>query len=73
MYNRGMMIATTNGEHKMLNDFEEVNGILADLAEQGIIEPMIEPIDDPSLEINYWDWADVIGIVDNLIPEEYAV
>jgi hypothetical protein len=68
-----MMIATTNGEHKMLNDFDEVNGILADLAEQGIIEPMIEPIDDPNLEINYWDWAEVIGIVDNLIPEEYAV
>lgn len=64
-----MMIATTNGEHKMLNDFDEVNGVLADLAEQGIIEP----IDDPSLEINYWDWAEVIGIVDNLIPEEYAV
>lgn len=53
----------------MLNDFDEVNGVLADLAEQGIIEP----IDDPSLEINYWDWAEVIGIVDNLIPEEYAV
>lgn len=68
-----MMIDTTNGEHKMLNDFDEVNGVLADLAEQGIIEPMIEPIDDPSLEINYWDWADVIGVVDDLIPEEYTV
>ena len=73
MYNRGMMIATTNGEHKMLNDFDEVNGILADLAEKGIVEPMIEPIDDPSLEINYWDWAEVIGVVDDLIPPEYAV
>ena len=68
-----MMIATTNGEHKMLNDFDEVNSILAGLAEKGIVEPMIEPIDDPSLEINYWDWAEVIGIVDNLVPEEYAV
>ena len=57
----------------MLNDFDEENGVLASLAEQGIIEPMIEPIDDPSLEINYWDWAEVIGIVDNLVPEEYAV
>ena len=57
----------------MLNDFDEVNSILAGLAEKGIVEPMIEPIDDPSLEINYWDWAEVIGIVDNLVPEEYAV
>lgn len=73
MYNRGMMIVTTNGEHKMLNDFDDVNAILADLAEQGVLEPMVEPIDDPGLEINYWDWAEVIGIVDNLIPEEYAV
>ena len=39
-----MMITTTNGEHKMLNNFDEVNGILAGLAEQGIIEPMVEPI-----------------------------
>lgn len=57
----------------MLNNFDEVNGILADLAEQGIIEPMVEPIDDPNLEINYWDWAEVLGIVDNVVPEEYAV
>ena len=57
----------------MLNNFDEVNGILADLAEQGIIEPMVEPIDDPNLEINYWDWAEVIGVVDNVVPEEYAV
>ena len=73
MYNRGMMIATTNGEHKMLNNFDEVNSILAGLAEQGIVEPMVEPIDDPNLEINYWDWAEVLGIVDNVVPEEYAV
>ena len=57
----------------MLNNFDEVNSILAGLAEQGIIEPMVEPIDDPSLEVNYWDWAEVLGIVDNMVPEEYAV
>jgi hypothetical protein len=66
------MITTTNGEHKMLNNFDEVNDILAGLAEQGIVEPMVEPIDDPSIEVNYWDWAEVLGIVDNMIPEEYA-
>ncbi len=54
----------------MLNDFDDVNAILADLAEQGILEPMIEPIDDPDLEINYWDWAEVVGIVDDVCPNE---
>ena len=54
----------------MLNDFDDVNGILADLAEQGILEPMVEPIDDPNMEINYWDWAEVVGIVDEMIPNE---
>ncbi len=57
----------------MLHDLDEPNSQLSYLAEQGIIEPMVEPIDDPSLEVNYWDWAEVIGIVDNLVPEEYAV
>ena len=57
----------------MLHDLDEPNSQLSYLAEQGIIEPMVEPIDDPSIEVNYWDWAEVIGIVDNLIPEEYAV
>jgi hypothetical protein len=57
----------------MLNDFDDVNRILAELSEQGTLEPMVEPIDDPNLEVNYWDWADVIGVVDDLIPEEYTV
>ena len=52
----------------MLNSFDDVNRILAELADQGTIEPMVEPIDDPNLEINYWDWAEVIGIVDDLVP-----
>ncbi len=54
----------------MLNNFDDVNRILAELAEQNILEPMVEPIDDPNLEINYWDWADVIGVVDELVPDE---
>lgn len=57
----------------MLNDLDEANSQLSYLAEQGIIEPMVEPIDDPGLEVNYWDWAEVLGIVDNMVPEEYAV
>jgi hypothetical protein len=67
------MMITTNEGTKMLNDLDEANSQLSYLAEQGIIEPMVEPIDDPSLEVNYWDWAEVLGIVDNMVPEEYAV
>jgi hypothetical protein len=57
----------------MFNDFDYPNDVLNDLAEQGILEHMVEPIDDPSLQVSYWDWAETIGIVDDLIPEEYTV
>jgi len=50
-----------------MNDFDEINLILAAMHDEGIVEP----IDDPGLEINFWDWADVIGVVDNFVPEEY--
>lgn len=54
----------------MFNNLDSVNVILAELAEEGIIEQMVEPIDDPNLETNFWDWADVVGIVDEFVPEE---
>lgn len=54
----------------MLNDFEDVNRILAELADNGTIEPMVEPIDDPNAEVNFWDWADVIGIVEEFVPND---
>lgn len=50
----------------MLNDFEDVNRILAEMTDDG----MIEPIDDPALEVNFWDWADVMGMVEEFEPEE---
>ena len=50
----------------MLNDFEDVNWILAEMADNR----MIEPIDDPNLEVNFWDWADVMGMVEEFEPEE---
>jgi len=53
----------------MMNDFEDVNGILQEMAEQGMVEPMVEPIDDPNVEVNFWDWADVVGIVEEFEPE----
>jgi hypothetical protein len=51
----------------MLN-FDEINAILNDMAEAGIVEP----IDDPTVEVNFWDWADVVGAVDEFVPEEYT-
>ena len=53
----------------MLN-FDEINDILNDMAEAGIVEPMVEPIDDPSVEVNFWDWADVVGVVKEFEPQE---
>ena len=50
----------------MLNDFDDVNRILAEMVDDG----MIEPIDDPNEEINFWDWADVVGVVDEFAPVE---
>jgi hypothetical protein len=53
----------------MLNDFEDVNRILNEMAEQGILEPMVEPIDDPSIQTDFYDWADVVGISDEIEPD----
>ena len=48
----------------MFNDFDDVNRILAELADVN----MIEPIDDPNNLTDFWDWADVVGIVDEFAP-----
>jgi hypothetical protein len=34
---------------------------------------MIEPIDDPNNMTDFWDWAEVVGIVDEFVPNEYTV
>lgn len=52
----------------MLHDFDEINLILAGMVNEGIVEP----IDDPSVEVDFWDWADIVGIVDDFVPPEYA-
>jgi len=51
-------------------DFEDINAILAGMADEGILEPMVEPIDDPGLEVNFWDWAEIVGCVDDFAPVE---
>ena len=52
----------------LLDDTDTINAILAQLAEEGTIEPMVEPIDDPNIQTDFWDWADVVGIVDEFVP-----
>ena len=55
-------------------DFEDVNRILAELAANGEVEPMVEPHDDPAIMCDFYDWADVVGVdVDEWIPLEYTV
>lgn len=49
----------------MLYDFDEINGILAAMRDEGLVEP----IDDPGIEVDFWDWADIIGVVDDFVPE----
>lgn len=57
----------------MRYDFDDVNAILSALADSDIVEPMVEPVDDPSVEMNFWDWADIVGVVDEFVPDEYNV
>jgi hypothetical protein len=52
-----------------MKDFEAINDLLNEMVDEG----MVEPIDDPSLNVDFWDWADVVGVVDEYVPEEYTV
>jgi hypothetical protein len=54
----------------ILENTDKINALLAQLADEGMVEPMVEPIDDPNAEINFWDWADVVGIVDEFVPND---
>jgi hypothetical protein len=51
----------------MINSFDDVNRILAELAEMGTIEPMVEPIDEN--DCHPMDYADVTGLWDEMYPE----
>jgi hypothetical protein len=53
----------------ILEDTNLINALLNELADKDIVEPMVEPIDDSSLEVNFWDWADIVGVVDDFAPE----
>ena len=53
----------------MLNDFESVNRILAELAEQNIVESVAEPCD--CADAHPLDWAEAVGIADEIFDEMY--
>jgi hypothetical protein len=48
-------------------NFDEINAILNAMAD----DHMVEPIDDPSFSVDFWDWADTIGIVDEFEPDPF--
>ena len=50
-------------------DFEDVNAILNEMADAGIVEPMVEPIDEN--DCHPLDWAEVVGVVDEVLGEIY--
>ena len=50
--------------------FDEINAVLNQMADEGTLEPMIEPIDSPAETVDFWDWADIIGIVDEFVPDD---
>jgi hypothetical protein len=57
-------------EHTRRNemyDFEEINAILNQMADEGIVEPMVEPIDEQ--DCHPMDFADVTGLFDEMYPE----
>lgn len=54
----------------MMNDFESVNRLLAELAEQDIVEPVAEPID--CADCHPMDWAEVTGLLDEVADDMYT-
>jgi hypothetical protein len=57
----------------LVDNLDTINAVLHQLADEGTLEPMIEPIDDPNNMTDFWDWAEVVGIVDEFVPNEYTV
>lgn len=48
-------------------DTDAVNAFLAQLAADGAVEPMVEPIDE--MDCHPLDFADVTGLFDEMYPE----
>lgn len=50
----------------LLENTDAINAVLAELVDDGTVEP----IDDPNNLTDFWDWADVVGVVDEFCPDE---
>jgi len=48
---------------------DAINAFLNQLANEGMVEPMAEPIDDSN--VHPLDWAEVVGIADEIFDEMY--
>lgn len=60
-----MMALIFNKEtESSMYDFDDINRILSEMTDSG----MVEPIDDPSIQTDFYDWADVVGISDQIEP-----
>ena len=60
-----MMALIFNQEtENSMYDFDDINRILSEMTDSG----MVEPIDDPSIQTDFYDWADVVGISDEIEP-----
>lgn len=53
----------------MRYDFEDINDILADLADREIVENPAEPID--CNDCHPMDWAEVTGLLNEVVEEIY--
>ena len=61
---RMMVLLNDYKNNSTMYDFDEINLMLNTLADDHVVEP----IDDPNVACDFWDWADVIGIVDEYCP-----
>ena len=66
MTNYPRLNACLRDMRREIADFDEINAELNSLAD----DHTIEPIDDPMTACDFWDWADVLGIVDEFCPDE---
>jgi hypothetical protein len=56
-------------EMSIFENNDAINAILSQLADEGMVEPMVEPIDES--DCHPMDWAEVTGLADELTDEIY--
>ena len=48
-----------DADHEIESQFDDID------------DEWYDEIDDPSVEVDFWDWADIIGVVDEFVPQGY--